>query len=103
MKLIDILKENISEVVPTASNKYINRGRLNKQAVADYLKSVIDPSELKSVNAFMRDEEGWGESSSYFFDSPDEDLEPTEQEVEDWAKQEMSYYLFSSPDEFPSK
>jgi hypothetical protein len=176
MKLIDILKENISEVVPTTSNKYINRGRLNKQAVADYLKSVIDPSELKSVNAFMRDEEGWGESSSYFFDgddSPGEKLlqavgkykglgqnddnplwkelnnnyynnifflndklrpkgkdvvekilsdfgvlkkyqqyvddltkaktEPTEQEVEDWAKQEMSYYLFSSPDEFPSK
>ena len=24
-------------------------------------------------------------------------------EVERWAKQEMSYYLFSKPDEFPSK
>jgi hypothetical protein len=28
---------------------------------------------------------------------------PTEKEVEDWAKQEISYYLFSKPDEFPGK
>jgi hypothetical protein len=26
-----------------------------------------------------------------------------ENEVENWAKQEISYYLFSKPDEFPSK
>lgn len=81
---------------------------LNKKAISDYLKSVIDPSELKSVNAFMRDEEGFDESASYFFDTPDvpeeeDGVNIPDSQVEDWAKQEMSYYLFSSPDEFPGK
>lgn len=74
---------------------------LNKKAIADYLKSVIDPSELKSVSNFMNDDEGFDESASYFFE--DEYVDTTEKEVEDWAKQEMSYYLFSKPDEFPGK
>ena len=29
--------------------------------------------------------------------------DPSDQDVEDWAKQELSYYLFSKPDEFPFK
>jgi hypothetical protein len=158
-----------------SSSKYINRGRLNKNAVADYLKSVIDPEYLKDVNTFMRDEEGWGESSSYFLEDDESPLgklleavgkyknlgqnsdnplwkalddatfniinnqgklrpkgkavaekilsdfgvldqyqqyvddlekpklEPTDKEVEDWARQELSYYLTSQPDEFPFK
>ena len=173
-KLAGILKESIDEATPSV-NKYINRGRLNKKTIADYLKSVIDPEELESVDIFMKDEEGYGESSMRFFEgdeSPWEKLlqavgkykrlgqnndnplwkqlndntynilnyndklrpkgkaiaekilsdagvlkkyqqyiddldkpktEPTEKEVEDWAEQEMSYYLFSKPDEFPFK
>jgi hypothetical protein len=111
--VIDV-NENIEEIKKKVVNKYINieiedDGEefpvLNKKTIADYLKSVIDPSELKSVNAFMRDEEGFDESASYFFEDigDTEIIDVPEQEVEDWAKQEMSYYLFSSPDEFPSK
>jgi len=74
---------------------------LNKVLVSDYLKSVIDPSEIESVDAFMDDEEGFDESASYFFDNDEENA--SEKDVEDWAKQEMSYYLFSKPDEFPGK
>jgi len=74
---------------------------LNKTLISDYLKSVIDPKEIESVDAFMDDEEGFGESSMYFFDNDEEN--PSEKDVEDWAKQEMSYYLFSKPDEFPGK
>ena len=52
------------------------------------------------------DEEGYEESRSYFFDEDDRYKDPSavnDSEVEEWAKQEMSYYLFSQPDEFPSK
>jgi hypothetical protein len=73
---------------------------LNKVLISDYLKSVIDPEEIESVDTFMNDEEGFEESSMYFFDA---DGDPTEKDVEDWAKMEMSYYLFSQPDEFPGK
>jgi hypothetical protein len=104
------IKEGLEELKKKTINKYVTveveddgeeYPMLNKKAISDYLKSVIDPSELKSVNAFMRDDEGFDESASYFFE--DEYVDTTEQEVEDWAKQEMSHYLFSSPDEFPSK
>lgn len=104
------IKEGLEELKKRVINKYVTveieddgeeYPMLNKTAVANYLKSVIDPSELKSVNAFMRDDEGFDESSSYFFE--DNYADTTEQEVEDWAKQEMSYYLFSKPDEFPGK
>lgn len=104
------IKEGLEELKKKVINKYVTveieddgeeYPMLNKTAVANYLKSVIDPSELKSVNVFMRDDEGFDESSSYFFE--DNYVDTTEQEVEDWAKQEMSYYLFSKPDEFPGK
>jgi len=104
------IKEGLEELKKRSINKYVTveieddgeeYPMLNKTAVANYLKSVIDPSELKSVNAFMRDDEGFDESSSYFFE--DNYADTTEQEVEKWAEQEMSYYLFSKPDEFPYK
>jgi hypothetical protein len=39
----------------------------------------------------------------YFFDNDEDPATTTDKEVEDWAKQEISYYLFSTPDEFPGK
>jgi len=91
-------------------NKYINVNiedgeeypTLNKEAITSYLKSIINPEYIEDVDTFMNDTEGWEESESYFFDVP-EDSEPSEQDVEEWAKQEISYYLFSKPDEFPNK
>ena len=104
---VEVPAKKIDEAKKRVISKYINveiedgeeYPTLNKKAIADYLKSVIDPSELKSVNMFMRDEEGFDESSMHF----DIEDNTTEQEIEDWAKQEMSYYLYSSPDEFPGK
>ena len=103
-QLAGILKENIEE---SKTNKYIDLDEdgvemLNKEAVTNYLKSVIDPEYIDDVDTFMSDDEGWEESSMYFFEVP-EDPEATEQDVEEWAKQEISYYLFSKPDEFPHK
>jgi len=104
------IKEGLEETKKRSINKYVTveieddgeeYPMLNKTAVANYLKSAIDPEEIENVDIFMRDDEGFDESSSYFFE--DNYVDTTEQEVEDWAKQEMSYYLFSSPDEFPSK
>jgi len=78
---------------------------LNDDAIRAYLKSVIDPEYIDDVDVFMDDDEGYGESSMYFFDTPvDEDpFTISDNEVEKWAEMEMSYYLFSKPDEFPSK
>ena len=103
------INEGLEELKEKAINKYINAEMedgeeylmLNKTAVANYLKSVINPEEIENVDIFMNDDEGFDESASYFFDNDEENA--SEKDVEDWAKQEMSYYLFSSPDEFPSK
>ena len=103
------INEGLEELKEKAINKYINAEMedgeeylmLNKTAVSNYLKSVIDPEEIENVDIFMNDDEGFDESASYFFDNDEENA--SEKDVEDWAKQEMSYYLFSSPDEFPSK
>ena len=78
---------------------------LNSDAIRAYFKSVIAPEYIDDVDTFMDDEEGYGESSTYFFsDGDDEDpFSIPDNEVERWAKQEMSYYLFSKPDEFPFK
>lgn len=75
---------------------------LNDQAISDYLKSVIDPKYIKDVKTFMNDEEGYDESRSYFFDDEYYDS-ISDEKVEEWARQEMSHYLFSQPDEFPGK
>ena len=103
-QLAGLLNENDNQ--PT--NKYLTVDeegdyQLNDKAVADYLKSEIDPEEIENVDIFINDDEGYGESSIYFFDDLSDPAETTEKEVEDWAKREMSYWLFSKPDEFPSK
>jgi hypothetical protein len=106
-KLAGIIKEDNNQ----STNKYISIEvedgeefpMLNKEIITAYLKSVIDPEEIENVDIFMNDSEGFEESSMYFFDVPDGTPQASEQDVEDWAKQEMSYYFFSKPDEFPSK
>jgi len=110
MKLTDILKEAIEE---NTSSKYISSEKqededfpvLNDDAIRAYLKSVVSPKYIKAVDTFMNDDEGYGESSSYFFDTLDDEdpFKIPDSEVERWAEQEMSYYLFSKPDEFPHK
>jgi len=104
------IKEGLEETKKRSINKYVTveveddgeeYPMLNKTAVANYLKSAIDPEEIENVDIFMNDDEGFDESASYFFDNDEENA--SEKDVEDWAKMEMSYYLFSSPDEFPSK
>ena len=102
---IKLAEDTIEEA---KKNKYIivdEEGdyQLDPNAIKAYLKSVIDSEEIESVDSFINDDEGYGESSMYFFDNDEDPAITTEKEVEDWAKQEMSYYLFSKPDEFPGK
>jgi hypothetical protein len=99
------IKESLEE---GKRNKYITVDEegdysFNDKAVADYLKSVIDPEEIESVDIFMfEDSEGWEETVINGVDY-DTISEMSEKDVEELAKQEMSYYLFSQPDEFPGK
>ncbi len=103
-QLAGLLNENENQ----STNKYLivdedGDYQLNSKAISDYLKSAIDPEEIENVDIFMNDDEGYGESSMYFFDNDEDPATTTEKDVEDWAKQEVSYYLFSKPDEFPSR
>ena len=99
------IKEGLEEA---KKNKYITVDEegdysFNDKAVADYLKSVIDPEEIENVDTFMFDDsEGWEETVLNGVDSNDIP-EMSEKDIEELAKQEMSYYLFSKPDEFPGK
>jgi hypothetical protein len=99
-------KKEVKEA--NSTNKYLTIDeeggyQLNNKAITDYLKSVINPEEIESIESFMTDDEGYGESSMYFFDNDEDPAATTEKDVESWATQEMSYYLFSKPDEFPFK
>ncbi len=117
-RFTDIKLDEISEarVMPVGMKpKYITLSynkngsknlEINSEAIANYLKSVIDPEEIESVDSFMDDSEGYDESSTYFFDGFnrfEDAAKVTDQEVEDWARQEMSYWLTSKPDGFPFK
>ena len=102
-KLAGIINENKYITIETDEDDGEEYPMLNDKAIAAYLKSVIDPKKIRSVNSFMKDEEGYGESSSYFFDNGEDYNSITDEDVENWAKQEMSYYLYSKPDEFPLK
>jgi len=103
------IKEGLEEA---KKNKYITfetdedgetYPSFDDKAVADYLKSVIDPEEIENVDTFMFDDsEGWEETVINGVDS-DAYETMSEKDVEELAKQEMSYYLFSKPDEFPIK
>ena len=111
--LAGLLTENEYQESLVNESKYISSEEqededfpvLNDDAIRAYLKSVIAPEHIDAVDTFMDDEEGYGESATYFFsDGDDEDpFAIPDSEVEKWAEQEMSYYLFSKPDEFPSK
>ena len=68
------------------TSKYINRGRLNQNAISKYLKSVIDSEYLDSVDTFMNDDEGWGESSSYFFEGDETPWDKLMQAVGDYKE-----------------
>jgi hypothetical protein len=102
-------EETVYNLDGLKNNKYISFEKdeageypiLDYKACEAYLKSVISSRYLKDVDTFMNDEEGWGNAADYFFEGEGETQ--TEKEVEDYLEQEMSYYLFSSPDEFPSK
>jgi hypothetical protein len=102
-------EETVYNLDGLKNNKYISFEKdeageypiLDYKACEAYLKSVISSRYLKDVDTFMNDEEGWGNAADYFFEGEGETQ--TEENVEDYLEQEMSYYLFSSPDEFPSK
>ena len=102
-------EETVYNLDGLKNNKYISFEKdeageypiLDYKACEAYLKSVISSRYLKDVDTFMNDEEGWGNAADYFFEGEGETQ--TEENVEDYLEQEMSYYLFSSPDEFPRK
>jgi len=84
--------------------------QLNSKAIEAYLKSVIDPKEIERVDVFMNASKGYGESSKYFFNNYtdnfwkyDNPAKSPDNVIEDWVKQEMSYYFFNTPDSYPSK
>jgi hypothetical protein len=107
-----VVKEGLEEA---KKSKYITvdaRGnyQLNSKAIEAYLKSAIDPTEIENVDVFMNANKGYGESSTYFFDNYtdhfwkyDDPAKTPDNVIEDWVKQEMSYFFFDTPNEFPSK
>jgi len=107
LELDETVKEGLEEA---KINKYLTQEKdeegetyitPNEKAIADYLKSVIDPEEIESVDIFMFDDsEGWEET---VLNGNIEWENMSENDIEELAKQEMSYYLFSKPDEFPGK
>jgi hypothetical protein len=92
-------------------NKYISLEKdedgnryyvIDKGLIHSYLESVINPEYIDDVETFMSDEEGWEEStlnglSDFDFENA------TDEDIEDFATSEMSFFLTSSPDEFPYK
>jgi hypothetical protein len=102
---------NEYKINPPKRNKYISLEKdedgnryyiIDKGLVQTYLESVIDPEYIDNVETFMSDEEGWEEStlnglSDFDFENA------TGEDIEDFATSEMSFFLTSSPDEFPFK
>jgi hypothetical protein len=66
---------------------------INKQKAYNYL-SQFDNEDI-DAEAFIDDDEGWGEFEQYL-----ENVEQMDdEELENAMRQEMSYYFFSEPDE----
>ena len=66
---------------------------IDKQKALDYLSQFDNKSV--DAEAFINDDEGWGEFEQYL-----EDVEQmSDKELEDAMRQEMSMYFFSKPDE----
>ena len=93
-----LLKEN------TVNNKYVVKDeelsdsygdfyRIDTQKALDYL-SQFDNEDV-DAEAFIDDDEGWGEFEQYL-----EDVEQmSDKELEDAMREEMSMYFFSNPNE----
>jgi len=100
------LKEGMGNEVGDKISKYIDVEiqsdgdefpRIDKESISSYLKSIVDPKQISSVDKFINDEKGFDEVAPYFFiDSPeDEDFKKIpNREIERWAKQELSHYIF---------
>jgi hypothetical protein len=66
---------------------------IDQKKALDYL-SQFDNEDV-DAEAFIKDDEGWGEFEQYL-----EDVEQmSDKELEDAMRQEMSFYFFSKPDE----
>lgn len=76
---------------------------IDQGLIHSYLESVINPEFIVSVDTFMDDEEGYSESAKYFFDTNKNIKDISGKDVENWITAEVSYWLTSSPDEFPYK
>jgi len=66
---------------------------IDKQKAYDYL-SQFDGGDV-DAEAFIYDDEGWGEFEQYL----DNVEQMSDEELEDAMRQDMSYYFFSQPDE----
>ena len=100
------VKEGMGNEVGDKISKYIDVEiqsdgdefpRIDKESISSYLKSIVDPKQISSVDKFINDEKGFDEVAPYFFiDSPeDEDFKKIpNREIERWAKQELSHYIF---------
>ena len=100
------IKEGMGNEVGDKISKYIDVEiqsdgdefpRIDKESISSYLKSIVDPKQISSVDKFINDEKGFDEVAPYFFiDSPeDEDFKKIpNREIERWAKQELSHYIF---------
>jgi hypothetical protein len=107
----DLNKTNEIKINKPNNNKYISLEKdedgnryyvIDKGLIHSYLESVIDPEYIDDVETFMSDEEGWEEStlnglSDFDFENA------TDEDIEDFATSEMSFFLTSHPDEFPFK
>jgi uncharacterized membrane protein YcgQ (UPF0703/DUF1980 family) len=92
-----LLKEN------QVNNKYVVKDEelsdkdgdfyyIDKQKAYDYL-SQFDGGDV-DTEAFIYDDEGWGEFEQYL----DNVEQMSDEELEDAMRQEMSYYFFSDSD-----
>jgi uncharacterized membrane protein YcgQ (UPF0703/DUF1980 family) len=92
-----LLKEN------QVNNKYVVKDEelsdkdgdfyyIDKQKAYDYL-SQFDGGDV-DAEAFIYDDEGWGEFEQYL----DNVEQMSDEELEDAMRQEMSYYFFSDSD-----
>jgi hypothetical protein len=74
------------------SDEYGDFYTIDQKKALDYL-SQFDNEDV-DAEAFIKDDEGWGEFEQYL-----EDVEQmSDKELENAMRQEMSYYFFSNPD-----
>jgi len=113
IRLLNLFKSNLSEWKIQSPN-YVNweydeelgenYPSLNKKSIQRYLESVIDPEKMNAVEEWMNDpgKNGFDSVAFYFFDAPDQ-YDFTDASIKEWAKGEMSNWLYGNFDEFPYK